>query len=111
MFLLAIIHTRILKLRLSLGSGRAMVFYLGRLGSNPRTDLGFFLFGITVNLFLLGVGLFLIMCNRTMPKLILEQGSLASKIKFKKKKTERNFNRLKFFQQQFLFFENYFAVK
>ena len=86
MFLLTIIHTRILKLRLSLGSGRAMVFYLGRLGSNPRTDLGFFLFGITVNLFLLGAGLFLIMCNRTMPKLILEQGSLASKIKFQNKK-------------------------
>ena len=41
-----IIHTRILKLRLSLGSGRAMVFYLGRLGSNPRTDLGFSIFSI-----------------------------------------------------------------
>ena len=38
---------------------------LGRPGLNPRTDLGVFQFRIAVNLFSLGVWLFLIMCNRT----------------------------------------------
>ena len=42
-------------------SGRAMAFCLGRPGLNPRTDLGFFQFRIAVNLFSLGVGLFLTM--------------------------------------------------
>ena len=32
-------------------SGRVMAFCLGRLGSNPGTDLGFFQFRIAVNLF------------------------------------------------------------
>ena len=44
-------------------SGRAMAFCLGRPGSNPGTDLGFFQFRIVVNLFSLGVSLFLITCN------------------------------------------------
>ena len=38
----------------------------GRPGYNPGTDLGFFQFVIAVNLFSLGVGLFLIMCDRTL---------------------------------------------
>ena len=46
-------------------SGRAMAFSLGRPGSNPGLDFGFFQFRIAVNLFSLGVGLFLITCNRT----------------------------------------------
>ena len=46
-------------------SGRAMAICLGRPGLNPRTDFGFFQFKIAVNLFLLGVGLFLIMCHKT----------------------------------------------
>ena len=46
-------------------SGRAVAFCLGRPGSNPRSDFGFFQFRIAVNLLLLGVGLFLITCNRT----------------------------------------------
>ena len=37
----------------------------GRPGSNPTLDFGFFQFRIAVNLFPLGVRLFLIMCNRT----------------------------------------------
>ena len=41
-------------------SGRAMAFCLGRPGSNPGTDFTFFQFRIAVNLFSLGVGLFLI---------------------------------------------------
>ena len=45
-------------------SGRAMAFSLGRPGSNPRSDFGFFQFRTAVNLFSLGVGLFLITCNR-----------------------------------------------
>ena len=45
-------------------SGRAMVLCLGRLGLNPGMDLGFFQIRIVVNLFSLGVGLFLIACNR-----------------------------------------------
>ena len=47
-------------------SGRAMAFCLAKPGSNPRTDLGFFQFRISVNLLLLGVQLFLIMFNRMM---------------------------------------------
>ena len=46
-------------------SGRPMAFCLGRLGSNPAADLGFFQFRIAVNLFSLGVRLFLIASNRT----------------------------------------------
>ena len=46
-------------------SGRAMSFCLGRPGSNPGMDLGFFQFRIAVNLFSLGFGLFLITFNRT----------------------------------------------
>ena len=46
-------------------SGRATEFGLGRLGLNPRTDLGFFQFRSAVNLLSLGVGLFLLTCNRT----------------------------------------------
>ena len=47
-----------------LGSGggtscRAMAFCLGRPGSNPGTDYGFIQFRIAVNLFSLGVRLFL----------------------------------------------------
>ena len=42
-----------------------MAFCLGRLGLNPGLDFGFFQFRIAVNLFSLGVGLFLISCNRT----------------------------------------------
>ena len=45
-------------------SDRAMAFSLARLGLNPGTDLGFFQFRIALNLFMLGVGFFLIMCNR-----------------------------------------------
>ena len=44
--------------------GRAMAFCLGRLGSNPGLDFGFFQFRIAVNLFSLGVGLFLLTYNR-----------------------------------------------
>ena len=47
-------------------SGRAMVFCLGRPGSYPRMDLGFFQLRIAGNPFSLGVGLFLIVRNRTM---------------------------------------------
>ena len=50
-------------------SGRAMAFCLGRPGSNPGLDFGFFQFKIAVNLFSLGVGLFLIRCNRTVHSL------------------------------------------
>ena len=39
-------------------------FCLGRPGSNPGSDFDFFQFRIAVDLFSLGVGLFLIMCNR-----------------------------------------------
>ena len=46
-------------------SGRAITFCMGRPGYNPGMDLGFFQFRIAVNLFSLGVGLFLIKCNRT----------------------------------------------
>ena len=46
-------------------SGRAMSFCLGRPGSNPGMDLGFFQLRIAVNLFSLGFVLFLITCNRT----------------------------------------------
>ena len=46
-------------------SGRAMAFCLGRPGSNPGSEFGFFQFRIAVNLFSLGVGLFLITCNKT----------------------------------------------
>ena len=46
-------------------SGRAMAFCPGRPGLNPGLDFGFFQFRIAVNLFSLGVGLFLITCNRT----------------------------------------------
>ena len=46
-------------------SGRAMAFCLDRPGLNPGLDFGFFQFRIAVNLFSLGVGLFLITCNRT----------------------------------------------
>ena len=45
-------------------SGRAMAFCLGRPGLNPGLDLGFFQFRIALNLFSLGVGLFLIAYNR-----------------------------------------------
>ena len=45
-------------------SGRVVAFCLGRPGSNPRSDFGFFQFRIAVNLFSLGVGLFLITYNR-----------------------------------------------
>ena len=38
-------------------SGRVLVFFLGRPGSNPGMDFGFFQARIAVNLFL-GVGLF-----------------------------------------------------
>ena len=56
---------------MNIGSGggtscRAMAFCLGRPGLNPGSDFGFFQFGISVNLFLMGVGLFLITCNRMM---------------------------------------------
>ena len=47
-------------------SGRAMAFCLGRPGLNPGTDSGFFKLIISLNLFSLGVGLFQMMCNRTM---------------------------------------------
>ena len=50
-------------------SGRAMAFSLGRLGSNLGSDFGFFQFRIAINLFSLGVGLFLITCNRTVHSL------------------------------------------
>ena len=64
-----------IKLILSLGSGggtsgRAVAFCLGRPGSNPGTDLGSFQVRIAVNLFSLGVGLFLITCNRTVHTLL-----------------------------------------
>ena len=39
-------------------SGKAMPFCLGRPGSNPMMDLGFFQFRFAVSLFSLGVGLF-----------------------------------------------------
>ena len=42
-----------------------MAFCPGRLASNPRKVLGFFQFIIAVNLFSLSIGLFQIMCNRT----------------------------------------------
>ena len=42
-------------------SGRAIAFCLGRLGSNPGSDFGFFQFRIAVHLFSPGVGLFLLM--------------------------------------------------
>ena len=42
-----------------------MAFCLGRPGPNPGSNFGFFQFTIAVRLFSLGVGLFLIMCNRT----------------------------------------------
>ena len=45
-------------------SGRAMAFCLSRPGLNPGLDFGFFLFRIAVNLFSLGVKLFLIMNKR-----------------------------------------------
>ena len=50
-------------------SGRAVAFCLGRPGSNPGTDFGFFQFRIAVNLISLGVGLFLITCNRMLSTL------------------------------------------
>ena len=43
-----------------------MAFCLGRPGSNPRTDLGFLQCRIFVNLFSLGVGLFLLTCSNRM---------------------------------------------
>ena len=46
-------------------SGRAMAFCLGRLGSNPGSQFGFLQSRIAVNLFSLGVGLFLITCIGT----------------------------------------------
>ena len=46
-------------------SGKVTAFCPGCPGSNPTMDLGFFQFRIAVNLFWLGVGLFLITCNRT----------------------------------------------
>ena len=52
-------------IRLGSGGG-AMAFCLGRPGSNPGLEFGFFQFRIAVNLFSLSVGLFLITCNRTM---------------------------------------------
>ena len=45
-------------------SGRAIPFCLGRPSLNPSIDLGFLQFRMAVNLFLQGVELFLIMCNR-----------------------------------------------
>ena len=45
--------------------GRALAFCLGMPGSNPPTDFGFFQVRKAVNLFSLGVRLFLITCNRT----------------------------------------------
>ena len=45
-------------------SGGAMAFCLGRPGSNPRSDFGFFQFRIADNLCSLGVVLFLKTCNR-----------------------------------------------
>ena len=45
-------------------SGREMSLCLGRLGSNPGSDFGFFQFRIAVNQFSLGVGLFLLTYNR-----------------------------------------------
>ena len=39
-------------------SGRATAFCLSRLGSNPKMDLGFLQFRITVNLFSLGILIF-----------------------------------------------------
>ena len=42
-----------------------MAFCLGRLGLNTSLDFAFFQFRTAVNLFSLGVGLFLIKCNRT----------------------------------------------
>ena len=50
-------------------SGRAMAFCPGWLGSNPGSDFGFFQLRIAVNLFSLGVGLFIITCNRTVHNL------------------------------------------
>ena len=47
-------------------SGRATAFCLGVPGLNPGMDLGFFQFRIAVNLFSLGVRVFLIMRNRTL---------------------------------------------
>ena len=46
-------------------SGRAMAFCLSRPGSNPMTDFKNFQFRIADNLFSLSVGIFQIMCNRT----------------------------------------------
>ena len=46
-------------------SGRVMAFCLGRPGSNPQTDIGFYQFRIAVNLISLGDLLFLIKCNGT----------------------------------------------
>ena len=46
-------------------SGRAAAFYPSRFGSNPRMGLGFFQFRFAVNLFSLGVKLFLLTCNTT----------------------------------------------
>ena len=45
-------------------SGRVTAFCLGRPGSSPRSDFGFFQFRIPVNLFSLGVGFFIIRYNR-----------------------------------------------
>ena len=45
-------------------SGRAMAFCLDSLGLNPGSDFNFLQFIIAVNLFSLGVRLFLITCNR-----------------------------------------------
>ena len=42
-----------------------MAICQGVLGLNPGTDFGFFQLRIAVNLFLLGIGIFLKMCNRT----------------------------------------------
>ena len=48
-----------------------MAFYLGRLGSNPGTDLyGFFQFRIAVNLFSMGFGLVLKTCKRKVHTLL-----------------------------------------
>ena len=47
-------------------SGRVMTFCLGRPGSNPGSDFGFFQFRNADNLFSLGVGLFLMTCYRMM---------------------------------------------
>ena len=59
-------------------SGRVMTFCLGRLGSNPRMELGFFKVQNSSQFFSLGVGLFLMKCNSTVHTLFILLSSFLS---------------------------------